>query len=97
VALDRSLRGMAIRPPLNITALRDRVVKPDEVREAVFGWLAANTGWLVVIVNADSPQAIVPYVPCAATARGGHVLVTSWPRPGHVPLQSREAGGVCSD
>lgn len=77
VSLDRSLRGMGIRPPLNIAALRDPAVKPDDVRDAVLGWLASSTGWLVVMDNADNPGFLGPYVPSAAVACGGHLLVTS--------------------
>jgi hypothetical protein len=76
VSLHRSLRGMGVRPPLNFTALRDPAVKSEEVREAVLGWLAANTGWLVILDNADNPAFLGPYMPTACSS-GSHVLLTS--------------------
>jgi tetratricopeptide (TPR) repeat protein len=42
--------------------------------EAVRRWLAEHTGWLLVLDNADKPQAVKPFLPAADA---GHVLLTS--------------------
>ena len=47
---------------------------PAETREAVKAWLAANTGWLLILDNAVTPAAVKTFLP---TAHGGRVLLTT--------------------
>jgi hypothetical protein len=76
-SLDRCFRDIAVRPPLSMHAFRDVTAKPEEVREAVLAWLAAQQGWLLVLDNADNLGVVRPYVPRGCAAAGGHVVVTS--------------------
>ena len=45
--------------------------------DAVRGWLADNDGWLTVIDNADSEEAVRAVTALADSLHGGHVLITS--------------------
>lgn len=45
-----------------------------KTRQAVLGWMARESGWLVVLDNAESPQVLAPWLPTAAK---GHLLITS--------------------
>jgi hypothetical protein len=56
VTIDASLRGMAVKPPLDMAQFRNKATKTEEVRDAVMHWLAAHPGWLLVIDNADVPE-----------------------------------------
>ncbi|HRQ79681.1 MAG TPA: toll/interleukin-1 receptor domain-containing protein [Azospirillaceae bacterium] len=46
----------------------------EQTRQAVLGWMARESGWLVVLDNAESPKDLAPWLP--ATAKG-HLLITS--------------------
>jgi tetratricopeptide (TPR) repeat protein len=50
----------------------------DKTRKAVLAWMARESGWLVVLDNAEGPKDLAPWLP--ATAKG-HLLITS--RNGH--------------
>jgi len=45
-----------------------------KVTEAVKSWLEQNTGWLLVLDNADDPAMVKPFLPQGST---GHLLLTS--------------------
>lgn len=46
----------------------------QEAVEAALSWLNANSGWLLILDNADEPQLVERFIP---TVGKGHVLVTS--------------------
>src|SRR5262249_54912686 len=47
---------------------------PREAHEAVKRWLENSTAWLLVLDNADQPQALQPWLPRHGK---GHILLTS--------------------
>jgi tetratricopeptide (TPR) repeat protein len=50
----------------------------DNVRlQGVLGWLAANSGWLLIFDNADSKEAMAAVEALLKDLRGGRVVVTS--------------------
>jgi tetratricopeptide (TPR) repeat protein len=61
-----------------IAALLDLPEKESQeqakVTDAVKGWLEQNTGWLLVLDNADDPAMVKPFLPQGNT---GHLLLTS--------------------
>jgi tetratricopeptide (TPR) repeat protein len=61
-----------------IAALLDLPEKESQeqakVTEAVKSWLEQNTGWLLVLDNADDPAMVKPFLPQGST---GHLLLTS--------------------
>jgi tetratricopeptide (TPR) repeat protein len=61
-----------------IAALLDLPEKESQeqakITEAVKGWLEQNTGWLLVLDDADDPAMVKPFLPQGST---GHVLLTS--------------------
>src|ERR1044071_5812189 len=71
---DQSVRvGRAV-----IAALLDLPEKESQeqakVTEAVKSWLEQNTGWLLVLDNADDPAMVKPFLPQQGK---GHILLTS--------------------
>jgi tetratricopeptide (TPR) repeat protein len=50
----------------------------EQIRKAVLAWMARESGWLVVLDNAESPRELAPWLPNTAK---GHLLITS--RNGH--------------
>jgi tetratricopeptide (TPR) repeat protein len=66
---------------LGLTGLE---TQPDEAREhAVVKWLNDHPGWLLILDNADSPDAMAQISALAGRLGQGHLLVTS--RLGQVP------------
>lgn len=45
-----------------------------QTRQAVLAWMARESGWLVVLDNAESPKDLAPWLPNTAK---GHLLITS--------------------
>jgi tetratricopeptide (TPR) repeat protein len=69
----RNMAGLA--GPL---LLPEREAAEEEVRlNAVLAWLAANPGWLLILDNIDTPDAVVEVDWLLGRLLGGHVLLTS--------------------
>ena len=74
-ALRRNLAGLG---ESGILSLPEREAKEEEVRlRAVLDWLADHPGWLLILDNADSPEAVAAIEAFLPQFHGGHVLVTS--------------------
>lgn len=58
--------------------LEERGASEEEVRlNAVLAWLAANRGWLLILDNIDTPDALAEVNQLMGRLVGGHVLLTS--------------------
>jgi tetratricopeptide (TPR) repeat protein len=62
----------ALAQALNLPGYNPR--DAAQTRQAVLAWMARESGWLVVLDNAGSPQVLAPWLPTAAK---GHLLITS--------------------
>jgi tetratricopeptide (TPR) repeat protein len=72
-ALQRNLA--ALTGPL---ALPEHDAKEEGVRlRAVLDWLSGNPGWLLILDNIDTPQALAEAELLIGQLAGGHVLMTS--------------------
>ncbi len=61
-----------------ILDLPEQDVKEEQVRfNAVIRWLQQNPGWLLILDNADTPDAARTVEELLAHLHGGHVLITS--------------------
>ncbi len=79
----------------NLAALAERLGLPEtqateEARRVagVAAWLNANPGWLLILDNLDSPEALRAATQLTAALQGGHVLITS--RLGNFPQGVRK-------
>ena len=71
--LRRYLAGLA--GPL---LLAEREVAEEEVRlNAVLSWLGANPGWLLILDNVDTPDALTEVDQLMGQLAGGHLVLTS--------------------
>jgi hypothetical protein len=72
-ALRRNLASLA--GPL---LLAEREAAEEEARlSAVLAWLAANPGWLLILDNVDTPEALAEVDRLMGRLTGGHLLLTS--------------------
>jgi hypothetical protein len=67
--IEEDLRSLAV----DLLIADDQVPTPEAVSR-IRAWLERNSRWLLIIDNADSPDAIQPYVPAGGS---GRILVTS--------------------
>ena len=73
VTLDRELAALT-----GVLRLPERDATDDNVRkDAVLRWLAAHPGWLLILDNVDTPEALRAATAIARSLRSGHVVMTS--------------------
>jgi tetratricopeptide (TPR) repeat protein len=71
--LDRELAALT-----GVLRLPERDATDDNVRkDAVLRWLMAHPGWLLILDNVDTPEALRAATALARSLRSGHVLLTS--------------------
>ena len=71
--LDRELAALT-----GVLRLPERDATDDTVRkDAVLRWLASHPGWLLILDNVDTPEALRAATALARSLRSGHVLLTS--------------------
>jgi len=74
-ALQRNLAALCGAQVLN---LAEREAKEQEVQvAAVQRWLSEHFGWLLILDNADTPEAAEAVEELLPRLRGGHVIITS--------------------
>jgi hypothetical protein len=68
----------------NLAALAGLLDLPEQAEKdegtrlrAVLDWLRANPGWLLILDNIDTPQALAEAVQLIGQLAGGHVVITS--------------------
>jgi tetratricopeptide (TPR) repeat protein len=54
-----------------------QVTETEQNRDAVLNWLGEHHGWLLILDNVDTPDAVRAADTIVRTLRGGHVLLTS--------------------
>ena len=62
----------ALAQALNLPGYNPR--NAEQTRQAVLAWMARESGWLVVLDNAEGPKDLAPWLPNTAK---GHLLITS--------------------
>jgi len=71
--LDRELAALT-----GVLRLPEQTAADDTVRkDAVLRWLASHPGWLLILDNVDTPEALRAASALARSLRSGHVLLTS--------------------
>ena len=71
--LDRELAALT-----GMLRLPERDATDDNVRkDAVLRWLMSHPGWLLILDNVDTPEALRAATALARSLRSGHVLLTS--------------------
>jgi hypothetical protein len=72
-ALQRNLAALCGEQVLNLAEAKEQEVQVAAVQR----WLSEHSGWLLVLDNADTPEAAKAVEELLPRLRGGHVIITS--------------------